>query len=165
MCCCRHNRVNLFPTHSPSSFQSPYLDLNSDELVAKRANLDRRKEFARNLQNYNQQVIAHQPKLPPAAEKHDILISEQKFSSNRQKALEFAKQVPKPKVAAPAQKAAAARAMAEGTFDPEGAAHAAASGMSMGAEYQTESRIMELEAQHNNRKLQIEAIRRTMGMK
>jgi hypothetical protein len=34
-----------------------------------------------------------------------------------------------------------------------------------GADYQAESRILELEAEHNNRKIQIEAIRRNMGLK
>jgi hypothetical protein len=44
------------------------------------------------------QAISNAPKLPAAAEKRDIQLSEQKFSSNRQRALDFAKNVPKPKV-------------------------------------------------------------------
>lgn len=38
-------------------------------------------------------------------------------------------------------------------------------GMDMGAEYAQESRIMELEAQHHNRKLQIEAMKKNLGLK
>ena len=59
---------------------NPITDLNSDELVAKRANLERIKEFSKNLQSFNRQTISQQPKLPPAAEKRDIAISEQKFN-------------------------------------------------------------------------------------
>jgi hypothetical protein len=44
------------------------------------------------------QAISNAPKLPAATEKRDIQLSEQKFSSNRQRALDFAKNVPKPKV-------------------------------------------------------------------
>lgn len=147
-------------------------DLNSEELVAKRANLDRVKEFSRNLQNFNRQAIAQQPKLPPAAEKHDIRLSEQKYNSSRQKALDFAKNIPKPKVAPRSTVRGGNPSLQDEQdfFDDGGAgayatAAAGAAGMSMGADYQTESRIMELEAQHNNRKVQIEAIRRTMGLK
>ena len=38
-------------------------------------------------------------------------------------------------------------------------------GMDMGADYAKESRIMELEAQHNNRKLQIEVMKKSLGLK
>jgi hypothetical protein len=36
------------------------IDLNREELIAKRANLDRVKEFSRNLQQYNRQVRYYQ---------------------------------------------------------------------------------------------------------
>ena len=140
------------------------LDLNSEELVAKRANLDRVKEFSKNLQSYNRQAISQQPKLPSAAEKHDIRVSEQKFSSNRQKAIEFAKNVPKPKVASYPVKRAGRDGERE-RYSDEPSMHAALGDMSLGADFQAESKIMELEAQHNNRRIQIEAIKRTMGMK
>lgn len=68
------NNTKLIQNHFDSS------DLNSDELVAKRANLERIKEFSKNLQSFNRQTISQQPKLPPAAEKHDIAVSEQKFN-------------------------------------------------------------------------------------
>lgn len=80
-------------------------DLNREDLIAKRANLDRVKEFSRNLHNYNRQVLSQAPKLPSASEKRDIRLSEQKYQSNRQKALEFAKSVPKPKVRGPGRMA------------------------------------------------------------
>jgi hypothetical protein len=51
---------------------------------------------------------------------------------------------------------------------PDGAAADAGGGVGVsfsGADYQAESRILELEAEHNNRKIQIEAIRRNMGLK
>lgn len=156
-----------------------FSDLNSEELVAKRANLDRIKEFSRNLQSYNRQVIGQQPKLPSAAEKHDIAVSEQKFNSRRQKAIEFAKNVPKPKVAVSDRRAQPQqRGAGAGDYDDTeqgdqfgyGADTAqsrpyADTSMNMGADYAKESRIMELEAQHNNRKIQMEVIRKTLGMK
>lgn len=151
--------------------------------MAKRANLDRIKEFSRNLQSYNRQVIGQQPKLAPASEKRDIAVSEQKFNSRRQRAIEFAKNVPKPKVAT---SASAARGDAQqrctsqqrGAFKDNdeselgdnfdggyGARPHSDSSMHMGADYAKESRIMELESQHNNRKIQMEVIRKTLGMK
>lgn len=143
--------------------------------MAKRANLDRIKEFSRNLQSYNRQVIGQQPKLPSASEKHDIAVSEQKYNSRRQKAIEFAKNVPKPKAPSSQQRGAGTGAGggADGDYDNSEYADqigyngggASASGMNMGADYAKESRIMELEAQHNNRKIQMEVIRKTLGMK
>ena len=149
-----------------------YIDLNSEELIAKRANLDRVKEFSKNLQKYNRQTISSQPKLPSASVKRDITVSEQKYNSNRQKAIEFAKNIPKPKV-----KNNNHLLQYTGYNDSEESGgnnmysdnyHNIAntnSNMNMGAGYEQESRIMELEAQHNNRKVQIEAIKKTMGLK
>eukprot|EP01032_Pedospumella_encystans_P017599 gene17599-20047_t len=149
-------------------------DLNSDELVAKRANLERIKEFSKNLQSFNRQTISQQPKLPPAAEKRDIAISEQKFNSRRQKAIEFAKNVPKPRVPSQptSQQGRGGKAPNGGDGDYDESDYyttnnnnAHAGGMDMGAEYAHESRIMELEAQHNNRKIQIEAMKKNLGLK
>ncbi len=191
--------------------------------MAKRANLERIKEFSKNLQSFNRQTLSQQPKLPPAAEKRDIAISEQKFNrwvmlvgqivlhynaqlvpfhhvvssyqpltrnlrisswyqpfSRRQKAIEFAKNVPKPRV--PSQQTsqpqqqqgrggrAAAGCNGDGDYDESDyyATHnnnAQGGGMDMGAEYAHESRIMELEAQHTNRKIQIEAMKKNLGLK
>ena len=170
-----------------------YAELNSDELVAKRANLDRIKEFSKNLQNFNSEAIRQQPKLPPSSEKRDIALSQQKLNSNRQRAIEFAKNVPKPKVNRGAQgsirnnnfnniqygaEGGDGREGGEGDYDEEeggdgfpystNSNHAYArdnTGMQMGAEFLQESRILELETKHKNSKLQIDAMRKTLGLK
>lgn len=103
--------------------------------------------------------------------------------SRRQKAIEFAKNVPKPRVASSAalpssqsrQQQQHQYAVSDDYDDSEntdrfgdkraGAGSGGAGGMHMGEEYAKESRIMELEAQHNNRKLQIEAMKKSMGLK
>lgn len=71
-------------------------DLNTEELVAKRKNLERIKEFSKQLRVVNQDLIQQQRKLPPATEQIDIEKSKQKLNSKRQKALEFARNIPKP---------------------------------------------------------------------
>eukprot|EP01033_Poteriospumella_lacustris_P001653 gene1653-1205_t len=79
-------------------------DLNTDELIAKRKNLDRIKEFSKQLRQVNADILTQQPKLPSATEQNDLQIARQKYESTRQRALEFAKSnVPKPKVARNAQ--------------------------------------------------------------
>jgi hypothetical protein len=157
--------------------------LNTDELVAKRANLERIKEFSKNLNNYNRQTISQQTKLPPSAEKHDITISQQKYNSKRQKAIEFAKNVPKPKVAAqPSQRQPLDGSKVRGNGDyfdefeaDDGFGYPSSSNNSHqnvagnmsfgGEEYKRESRLLELEAQHNSSKAQIDAIRKNLGLK
>ncbi len=73
-------------------------DLNSDELIAKRANAERIKEFSKNLRNFNSQMIGNQQKLPSGSESHDIDNAKKKILSARERALQFAKNIPKPKV-------------------------------------------------------------------
>ena len=94
--------------------------------------------------------------------------------SRRQKAIEFAKNVPKPRVPSQptAQQGRGGRAANGGDGDYDESDYYAtnnnnahAGGMDMGAEYAHESRIMELEAQHNNRKIQIEAMKKNLGLK
>jgi hypothetical protein len=65
-------------------------DLNTDELVAKRANRDRVKDFSQNLNNINQRICQPRTDRPPKP------VSKPK--STRDKAQEYAKRVPKPRV-------------------------------------------------------------------
>ena len=73
-------------------------DLNSEELIAKRANAERIKEFSKNLRNFNSQMIGNQQKLPSGSESHEIDNAKKKILSARERALQFAKNIPKPKV-------------------------------------------------------------------
>lgn len=68
-------------------------DLNSDDLVQKRANVERIKAFSKNLRDINKTTT----KKP---EENNEGASPKKEKSTRDKALEFAKRVPKPKVRA-----------------------------------------------------------------
>lgn len=169
-------------------------DLNTEELKAKRANLERVKEFSRNLHQYNKQAIREQPKLPPSSEKHSIEISKQNMNSSRQRARDFSKNVPKPKVKPRSSEtnrqqdgeATRQKKMREqqqsGDIDPRSdglyrdfdthemdefgdyqmlSDPDAGRGGAGGANAQ----LLELEARHNQGKLQIAAICKTMGLK
>jgi hypothetical protein len=132
---------------------SQYLDLNTDELIAKRANLQRVKEFARNLKQYNDSTLIQQPKLPAAAEQVEINKSMQKLVSKRTKAIEFAKQIPKPK----AKTSVASEVDNSGIDVNEKDVY--------GTTNDDAQRLAELEMKHEEKRRQIEAIKRSMGMK
>ena len=144
-------------------------DLNTDELKAKRANLERVKEFSRNLHSFNKQSIRQQPKLPPSSEKRGIEISKQKMESRRQKALDFAKKIPKPKAS---DNTAIQRGVPSelssyqhSDFDSQEMEDFGDLLMCSDPDAIAEKKLQELEARHQQGKLQIEAIRKTMGLK
>lgn len=83
--------VEIKPTLQP--------DLNTDVLVAKRANQERIKEFSKNLHQFNQRALQQQKKLPKSAESNDIRAAENRILSKRERAMQFAQNIPKPKVA------------------------------------------------------------------
>ncbi len=132
-----------------------FLDLYTDELVAKRANLDRIKEFSKNLKNFNQESLQQQRKLPAPMEKADMVISAKKQESGRQRALEFARNIPKPKVAS---------SKSAGSDKYDGACDGLNIGMEMGDDYAEDAKLQELESKHVQKRAQIEAIRRQMGI-
>ncbi|TMW65206.1 hypothetical protein Poli38472_009373 [Pythium oligandrum] len=69
-------------------------DLNSSELVQKRANLERIKAFSKNLREINKVTApSHNPEDDDAAQK-----KKKAQSSSRDKALAFAKHIPKPRI-------------------------------------------------------------------
>ena len=145
------------------------LDLNREDLVCKRANLDRIKEFSKKLQNFNKEVLSNQSKLPPSTEKHDILISEQKIQSNRQKAIEFSRNIPKPKVKSRDNNEYNLRNREKGNdgdnYDDNFDDHNDNCKDNYGITNKEENRILELEAKHKQNKIQMEAIRKSLGMK
>lgn len=146
-------------------------DLNREDLVCKRANLDRIKEFSKKLQNFNKEVLSNQSKLPPSSEKHDIQISEQKFQSNRQKAIEFSRNIPKPKVKSRDNNEYNLRNKEKGNddgdnYDDNFDDHNDNNFKdNYGITNKEENRILELEAKHKQNKIQMEAIRKSLGMK
>ena len=67
-------------------------DLNSDELIAKRQNKERIRMFSRNLKTVNRQIIGSQPE-PDAPKPREL--------SGREKAKQYATQIPKPRIREP----------------------------------------------------------------
>ena len=86
--------VEIKPTLQP--------DLNSQELVARRANHERVKEFSKQLLAYNQKALQAQRKLPRSSESSELERASQIRDSKRERAIKFAADhVPKPKPALP----------------------------------------------------------------
>lgn len=157
-------------------------DLNTDELRAKRANADRVKEFAKNLQSVNRAALSQQKRLPSSEEAKGINISAVRLDSKRERALEFARHVPKPKVkselsqggdavgddectdgeliVAARRKGARAARTDNDDDDDYMAEHDV-----LGGEFAAMSKLDELEARHQDSRRQVEAIKRSLGMK
>ena len=133
-------------------------DLQTADLIAKRANLDRVKEFSKNLKNFNTENLRFQSKLPAAGEKNDMTLALKKMDSSRQKAIEYGRSVPKPTklmqggVYAHAQQRAAPRGEQTNV------------GLEQDEDYMEIARREELEAKHLANKAQIEAMKRQMGL-
>lgn len=122
-------------------------DLNSEELIAKRAQQQKIRDFATNVSLKNRTFISQQAKLPSSSEKVDIEICKKKMDSKRMKAIEFARNIPKPKLKLKRM--------------PE-----AQNGDDYVKDEQDfeEANLLELEAKHNSDKLRIESIRKSMGL-
>jgi hypothetical protein len=140
-------------------------DLNSEELQAKRANKERVKEFSSKLKSFNKDVLDNQRKLPQSSEMSDIEVSKKKMESRREKALQFAKNIPKPKVRHASFTGVAAAA--DGALaDGESSLGAGASGYleDNGIGVVENSALSELDAKHEANKRQVDAIKRSLGL-
>ena len=84
-----------------------------------------------------------------------MLISAKKQESGRQKALEFARNIPKPKIAS-------SKSAGSDRYDIPGAGLNI--GMEMGDDYAEDAKLQELESRHAQKRAQIDAIRRQMGI-
>ena len=139
--------------------------------MAKRANLDRIKEFAKNLNSYNKQVLLQQSKVPPSQEALEMSIAKQKQESSREKAIEFARQVPRPRPRPTRRREEegdsscsprrSANLRGEGVGDRDRDLHYSSKESS---DLQAPSRLEELEAKHNQGKKQVEAIKKSLGL-
>lgn len=160
-------------------------DLNTDELIAKRKNLDRIKEFSKQLRQVNADMLTQQPKLPSASEQNDLQIARNKYESTRQRALEFAKNnVPKPKVARNAQlddrrdprgyydeetdngpsqlRDATRRSQSAGERSGSYGGSRSNLGIPMDEDAFQAAKLQELEAKHQQSKARMEAIKRSL---
>lgn len=70
-------------------------DLNAEELVQKRANLERIKSFSKNLRAIN---MSSSKKTDAEAKKQPREQEQKRANSSREKALEFSKHIPKPRI-------------------------------------------------------------------
>lgn len=153
-------------------------DLNTDELVAKRKNAERIKEFSKQLRAVNSETLSAQRKLPSAAEQSDIEKSKQKYESKRQRALEFAKMVVKPGPGSDpldedGEGGFGVRSMSAGQAQPttkktmrRPQPQPQQRMMQLAADNEdgeAAARLLELEARHSQSKAQVDAIRRAMG--
>ncbi len=128
-------------------------DLNTDDLVAKRRNVERVKEFSKQLRAFNQEVIMQQPKKPSSGEENGISLSKFKQESSRHRALEFAKNIPKPKVNSVSvlDESCHCKDKNDGS-------------LYMDEEAIDAARLEELEQKHQQNKARMDAIRRSLAL-
>lgn len=115
------------------------LDLNSSELVAKRANAERIKQFSKNLNDFNRVAIKNGATAEEKEASHQV-----KVLSKREKALQFAQNVPKPKV-----------------IELKSVAQERSN---VGLSSAPTSKIDELTSRHLQSKKQVDAIKKSMGL-
>lgn len=133
--------------------------MNSEELIAKRANKERIKEFSKNLQKFNKEVALDQRKVLPSSEASAITTAKQKLESKREKALEFAKHVPKPKPPKQSSSSSPLTPVEGGEHDEDDEMAI----MQLGNEHS--SALDALTAKHAENKRQVEAIKRSVGIR
>lgn len=124
-----------------------FADLNSEELVAKRANAERIKEFSKNLKAYNKDTIT---KLKAEQDMYGDADDKKQQMSSRDKAIAFAKNIPKPKVKTPSNDLGNKNGMAMGN--------------NVGVEVEPVNELDELELKHLQSRKQVEAIKRSLGL-
>jgi hypothetical protein len=133
-----------------------------DELIAKRSNAARVKEFANNLKKFNEKALLQAPKKVSAVEEQDIVKAQIAGESKRLKALEFAKNIPLPKNRSP-DRQERDRRINDGMDDImtshyEGSSDSHAYKNLVDANPSVESRLAELEAKHRENMKKVEAI-------
>lgn len=131
-------------------------DLNREDLVIKRVNAERIKEFAKNLQDFNRLRLQQQKKLPPSSEAVHIELDKHRIESKRAKAIEFARQIPKPKI----EKGDVFSRAQKGRLGDDSYVTAADDS---GLDYKEIQRLQSLEVKHQESRRQVEAIKKSMG--
>ncbi|KAJ4460859.1 putative ribosomal RNA processing protein 36 [Paratrimastix pyriformis] len=124
-------------------------DLQNEELLKKKAEIDKRREFERQVEEVNKQLLQQRPaaQVTPAQARQEAIHRRAK-QSNRERALAFAARVPRP----PAQPQRRQEAPADGGSEPEGAPPG-------GRLAQVLARLEELEQRHMNDAAAVAAIR------
>lgn len=115
-------------------------DLNTSELIAKRANAERIKQFSKNLHEFNKANIKQ-----GISADEKLALRNVKAPSKRDKALQFAQNVPKPKVNVPK-------------------ANDNVPKRNVGVSVEKASKLDELTSRHQQSRKQVEAIKKSMGL-
>ena len=102
----------------------------------------------------NHEAILQNRKLPSATEQNDLILSKQKYDSKRQKAIEFARNIPKPKLQNTETQNIK---IIKSSKDEIGQIPALNLDMDS-------LRIQELEAKHEQSKLKIAALKKSLGV-
>lgn len=135
--------------------------MNTEILKAKRANADRIKDFSKQLNNFNKINLSDQKKIPYSSEASGVEISRRKIESNRERAMQFAKQIPKPVNKLKVD--GIGRVEEDGTGTGSGADLYLQSD-EYGQSYEKATRLQELQAKHEDSRRNVQAIRKSMGM-
>ena len=125
------------------------IDLNTEELVAKRANQNRIKEFSKNLKEFNKNMIQKESQDDLNQNNQQQQQQQQKKEeSKKEKSLQYAQNIPKPKV------------------KPESKQSNANEGKNIGmiSEAIEVSKLDELTSKHLQNKKQVEAIKKSLGL-
>ncbi len=144
------------------------IDLNTEELVEKRKKLEKIKEFSKNLRYVNKESILQQPKLPSATEQADLMISKKKYESNRIRAMEYAKHIPKPKNSQSEGKSNGNDDDDEEESDRLRSREGGGGGggyLYMDEDAFQSAKLQELEAKHQQGKARLEAIKKSLSQK
>lgn len=112
------------------------IDLNTEELIAKRANVERIKEFSKNLKEFNKNVM---PKRENINERNS------KPESKKEKAIQYAQHIPKPKIKS----------------EPK---PVESKNVGIPTEAVEVSRLDELTSKHLQSRKQVEAIKKSLGL-
>ena len=136
---------------------SQIADLNTDVLKAKRANADRIKDFSKQLNEFNKVSLGDQRRLPYSSEASGVQISKKKLESNRERAIQFAKNIPRPAIKGKEMKSF-------DVDDEDDMADRLMSGSEYGVGDQKAFKLEELQAKHLESKRSIDAMRKQMGM-
>ena len=134
-------------------------DLNSEVLKAKRANADRIKDFSKQLNEFNKVSLSDQKRIPYSSEASGIEISRRKLESNRERAMKFAKHIPKPSIKSKTDGVGSGKIDEEGTTDDM-----YLQADEYGQSYEKASKLQELQAKHEDSRRNVQAIRKSMGM-
>ena len=135
--------------------------MNSEVLKAKRANAERIKDFSKQLQDFNKVSLSEQRRLPQSSELSDVQVSKRRLESNRERAIQFSRGVPKPVIKL---KNDAVEKRGDEESEKEERFMKSSNDDEWGLSDAKAAKLRELQLKHMESKKNIDAMRRAMGM-